>query len=86
IFQSSPSIISQVTFSKSRIVLFFNRRFNKRNKNEGPFQKQLDNFVDCIEGHAVPTVDGKFGKKSVFLIEEMYKKKKQMNETWVIRI
>lgn len=46
------------------------------------FQKQLDEFAACIEGHAKPTVDGRFAALSVKLIEDMYKSRSQIDEPW----
>ncbi len=62
------------------------RKLEMKEETENPFDPQFDNFIDCIEGRSKPTVDGEFAKKSVLLIEEMYSKKKQLNEPWVIRI
>jgi predicted dehydrogenase len=62
------------------------RGYRTKEKVKNPFDVQFDNFIECIEGCAQPTVDGNFAKKSVLLIEKMYNKTKQINEPWIIRI
>lgn len=53
-------------------------------KNQNYIQKQFEEFVANILKKGNVTVDGWFAARSIKLIEEMYKRKIQLNEPWLI--
>ncbi|MBE0426196.1 MAG: Gfo/Idh/MocA family oxidoreductase [Nitrospirae bacterium] len=48
------------------------------------FQRQIEEFAENIHQRGKPTIDGWFAARSVKLIEEMYKKRLQLDEPWII--
>jgi predicted dehydrogenase len=57
------------------------RETNKHNDVDY-FQVQLESFVKQIQNKGCIKVDGWFGARSVKLIEEMYKKRSPLSESW----
>jgi len=47
------------------------------------FQEQLERFVGAINGWCTVPVDGRFGARSVQLIEDMYRNRSLLDESWL---
>jgi predicted dehydrogenase len=48
------------------------------------FQLQLERFAKSVRGQSSVVVDGRGGARSVFLIEELYRHRKQLDEPWLL--
>ncbi len=48
------------------------------------FQTQLEDFVEAICSGRRPRVDGRFGARSILLIEEIYRQRRELPEPWML--
>jgi predicted dehydrogenase len=77
---------SVTVYPKDRPHLRMELLPNARSADPEPdyFQEQLEKFVGAIRGRCTVPVDGRFGSRSVDLIERLYHRRTQLPEPWLL--
>jgi hypothetical protein len=82
--EGNTNSILLIPKNHKNIIYEVYKKETKESHNKNAFDKQIDNFIDCLEEIANPVVSGYEGLVIVELFENMYNSKIQLEEPWLI--